>query len=220
MLFISRNVGTDKYGVVDTDDNVEEVLTWSELVHAVLDCGLEIAGAPRGMVGGTPVVAKAVPYQHESYATPLMSKTSLLRHVDITVWRSMITRVFWRAEEADGPIRIRLSDFGDSCADCMLLDNNISAWGNRVTLVLDDKITLSDCTFTLRNPNMSAIGAESALRVALDVRDVTRIDTIKMVYRYLSQASIIHYIEDSDERKMQILNVSEAQYRRLVKRWG
>lgn len=181
MLFISRIAGLGIYGVVDTDDGVEEVVDEVALWEAKSQLGLDIRGVSE--VDETTVIA--LPYQDTSTMTLLQTKTSVLHKVDVKVYNGYITSIIWH--EITEPVYLRLSDFGDRCESCILYGNKAPGWVN-MFLILDDKIkSISEHTFTIEGWS-TAVGKDGR-GVSIDVRECTNEVLVDMVYRSLMYRS-------------------------------
>ena len=87
MLYISRCVGREKWGVVDTDDYVETIVDRKQLYEACLVDGLDIKGVVLGSgrvagrygpaVRGTYIRSIEV-YQNPEFLTRSQAKAALL----------------------------------------------------------------------------------------------------------------------------------------------
>lgn len=157
MLYISRFVGKDSYGVADSDTGVETVVNLVALRKAVLDKGLDIKGV---VVTKHSTVSWAEPtnwvrednisvYQPPNTVTSRQIKLQTLRGIEIKTFGSMITAMTWNNSAITTPVTIRLSDFGTSCGDFILYDVR-ETYGTKVKLVLDDSIEITPDTFNLR----------------------------------------------------------------------
>ena len=196
MLYISRYIGSNDYGVVDTDDGVEQRATHQELIRACEKLGLQIAGIQtythEFSWGTRTVVERLMTYQVPEMQTPLQVKTSVMRHVDVVVHKGMITNILWHADEITEPPVIRLSDYGDCCGDRIL-------WGNanrevhKITLILDDKIKFRPKTFRLTAKEERWSVGKDGVGVMFDIRELTDNDLARFVY----QACLIDEVVDS-----------------------
>lgn len=217
MLFISRAIGFNDWGVIDTDDWSEQRVSQKELVDYINIPGIVIEGVDvhYNIELGIFSTDNVVPYQPAETVTMLQSKTNLLRHVDITVCKSSITRIHIRHKEFTGAVSLRLSDFGTECADLVLKGNMPSAHRHTVTLILDDKIHLNDLSFFLLpyQDKLVSVGTKG-VGVVFDVREVTREETVRNVYRALLNG-------DSREFRDSILDDGARKERMLqaVRRW-
>ena len=156
MLYVSRYLERYNYGVYDTDDGVEQMADGQAILEAVNHLGLDIKGlgAPSEVVGNVLFRSSSdiVPYQHSDFVTTLQVKMNMLSGVEIKIWKNMITNITWDVDKIHAPVEIRLSDFGEICADRIL-------WGNQpiadhmVTLIIDDNVRF--CEYALVGPNIS-----------------------------------------------------------------
>lgn len=173
MLYISRCIDFSKYGVVDTDDGVEEVVGLMDIIKMVRDTHIDI----KGVVSDPDIICSDFgpgmirPYQPAETMTALQAKTNLLSHVCVKTYGTMITSVCWRVDELREPVRIRLSDFGSSCADCILRENLLLG-SKTVILVLDDKLSVTPKTFRLGRLMPSAVDIKEGIGVVFDMHEV------------------------------------------------
>lgn len=148
MLYISRFLGEDAYGVVDTDDDIEQVVSWQELSEAVEDYGLNIKGCVLANVKET-VLMSCSPYQLPKYCTKAQAKLKTLFGVDLRLWRDEITAIMVDPNFAEQDIKIRLSDYGKrisgnavlggmvfsvNCGPMLILDDNVEIYGDSLEI--------------------------------------------------------------------------------------
>lgn len=151
MLYVSRFIGYNCVGVVDTDDDFEETVTMYELNQAVVKTGLDIVGVnPSESIGGNKLVTDegVTPYQPPETYTRLQVKAKTLLDTEIVVHKGIISRIFFGPDSWNREITLRLSDYGRECGDFMLCGNIHS--GRPKVLQLDDQITFTDRTFALK----------------------------------------------------------------------
>lgn len=175
MLYISRSFGTSKYGVVDTDDDVETIIDWAELCEAVLVHGLSINGVSTAInAEGERLVTIAEPYQDMRYYTQAHIKAKTLLGVDIVTYKHIIVRITVDGSVAADGVRIRLSEFGSMINGKMLIQwiNNTS--NKFATLVLDDNITVYELS-----PTVGMAG------FYLDIREVSDEHLVSEMYKAL-----------------------------------
>lgn len=130
------------YGVVDTDDDVEELMSYDDLM-STCELDINIEGIDYDMEFGDRVVRDAVPYQDPKYVTPLILKTKALRGVDIRVWRNEITYIVGDAKIMNGEVRLRLSDYAKRMhGSTMIGMKNALDYKSKLVLVLDDNISI------------------------------------------------------------------------------
>lgn len=177
MLYVSRWVGRGtSVGVVDTDDNVEEVCPLFKVASSVKDLGIDIRGC--SFAGKRAVLN---PYQPPETKTQLQLKMKILNFVDIEVYSSSISSIRWQPDNIAKPVRIRLSDFGTCCTDYILRGSSV-VHRHCVTLVFDDKLSvLPSLSVTAAvHPNLSMHSD-----VRYDLLDVTNGRLALSVYKSL-----------------------------------
>lgn len=205
MLYISRRVAYVEglyaqidYGVVDTDDGVEEIVPETELYTAVGAYGMEIAGTTEGL-------RRIEPYQTADSLKAIQAKTKTLKNATVTVWNNMITNIVWGVW-SDG-VRLRLSDFGTEIADFVLLDNPTPV--NPVTLVFDDKITSVRCWAFRMDTSVDGTKATFEIdagfindSVRFDLRELSNNDIADVIYsQFRLYDDRFNFIIDSNQRK-------------------
>lgn len=161
MLFVSRYiqnlVGVQdsfgnvevQYGVVDTDDDVEEICTWDGLQKVCLGCGVDIEGVVKLPEIG--ILLSVKPYQLRETITDKQSKLSLLKGVDVVVWNDQITSIIFDRLKSGTETSIRLSDFGNSVAD-RVFGTPEGRDESLLTIVFDDKVTFTPYSFSISAP--------------------------------------------------------------------
>lgn len=193
MLYLSRYIG-DKYGIIDTDDNVETVVTWQEL-RRILLLGINIVGVDYAIVNGFGRKKRILnvfgiePYQEASSVTGRLAKLKALSGVDIRLRGDTIISISWNADTIKKGIRVLLSDYGSALGD-RAFDNSRYKADTEVTFILDDKVRTTKASFTNFFSSCSV----------LDITEVTNQKTINNIYSaFIDQAkrsSIINFIDD------------------------
>lgn len=211
MLFISRRIGYGNYGIVDTDDGVEEIAGVGMIARAITS-GVEIQGVTVVVVAHSmqgALVDDIRPYQLPSELTQLQAKVNLLKKVEVTTYHSAITSIRLRSKEIQEPVVLRLSDFGNRCMDCVL-QGNIRSGQHKLTLILDNKIELEDIAFCLpSSDNGSSVGVHG-VGVKFDVREVRYNRVVENVYRAVYAGNSLELwdtIIDSERRKARMLRM-------------
>ena len=190
MLFVSRYVGQRNCAIVDTDDGVEEVVSLREAISAVSEGGLSIKGV---FPAGVDYHAMVTPWQEPRSVSKLQTKTWALKRVNVTLYKSSITNIRWCSSGINSPVSIRLSDFGRSCADCILAGWYSNSKEHKVSIILDDKIFISDTTFV--KPDASIDG------VTFDLREVTDNSIVRSAYRAFAKAAGNFVVLDDPRRQ-------------------
>lgn len=146
MLYISRFVGQSKYGVVDTDDGTETIITHKELWEYCIDLHMDIKGVRLGTTvsrNKEKLCIKDVDvYQCPDFVTKEQAKLNVLRGITIKTYGSQIVSVFADRNVVPKGTRVRLSDYGTSCGEYILKGMPYGCVPI-VTLVLDDKIAIT-----------------------------------------------------------------------------
>lgn len=148
MLYISRyiqdnHIGEDCYGVVDTDDGKEEVLTWEELEHDIIRYKLDIKGCKvnKGFAGKG-FLEDIIPWQDPQYLTRKQVKLKALAGIDVRVWKDEISYIQLNSEVMQPRYRLRLSEFGKYINGRGTIQpmDSIMRSSCRLVAVLDDSI--------------------------------------------------------------------------------
>lgn len=152
MLYLSRrlnmsgSVDENSFGVVNTDDDTETIMTFNQLYWEVNNNGLKVVGAtPREHPFYNSKTYR--PYQDPRFYTTLMTKTRALLGVDVTVWHDMITCIAGVVYPLMCGKSIRLSNYGKyvSCDTIfMFVDHPIYEPTKFIRIVLDDKLEIAD----------------------------------------------------------------------------
>lgn len=165
MLYISRIRGTGargnyEYGVVDTDDGIETFVSKQELEQICVNTGLKVEGAHRQLrrsicdsmsssPGMAVTIGSIIPYQPPESVTVGQSKLLSVYGIRILTYKDFITYIGTCFSGQDRLIttRVRLSQYGKHCADCIVGYQSINIGQYELTLVIDDNISLSESTF-------------------------------------------------------------------------
>ena len=196
------------YGVVDTDDGVEEVVDWTRIYEACAEHNLEICGVDLNKTRYICEVKSITPYQPPETMTPLQMKTALLSHVHITTYDGWVTSIRWKPSEIEKPVSVRLSDFGAGVSDYCLIFNDY-AMDYVVNIVLDDNIDFGNLSFSVGEPFF--VSAEG-LGVKYDIRELTNDAKAELVYNSVGGTNPLDSIIDRPDR-----------YKRMsekIKTWG
>lgn len=172
MLYISRRIGANKVGVVDTDDGVEQIISLYQFGSSMYK-KLGVRGCT--FTGGYQSGAIVLPYQPDETRSPVQLKARLLTGVDIKVYNDIVTNINL-STVLNPPVTIRLSDFGSKCSDCLLFGNGENIGRHIITLVFDDKISVGEDVFRhdidVVSNGVQGIGAKFDLCEAEDVSKI------------------------------------------------
>lgn len=209
MLYVSRYIGYEEYGVVDTEDGIEEVTRISQLVD-IVNYGVHIEGVHSHLTssGQYSFLDYVEPYQHPDFLTQLQVKTNLMRNVEVVVWKDMITCIKVRGRAISEPVILRLSDFGTEIGDCIFKSNACNR-SHKLTLILDDKIeNVTGISFCLPSVADGLSVGVDGVGVVLDVREVRSDAIIDIVYRSIFAGNSLELnasIIDQRQRKKRMM---------------
>lgn len=198
MFFISRCFPGNKYGVVDTDDWSEDIVTWAELNVAVLTHGIRIYGAEvESPDDPDAIFIKFVtPYQHSRFYTNKQAKTKTLIGIDVGTYGDEITYIVADGQVTKDGTRIRPSEFGKRMgwyASVWWKNRQVS---KKYVIVLDDGIEMIGET----PPEIFTSG------VLWDISQVTNEAVIRSVYSELMSDDLLdidewsQYVIDKERR--------------------
>ena len=204
MLFVSRlrSVGNGyAYGVVDTDDGVEQFCSISDIAKA-LRRGLKIEGVT--VKDGD--IAEILPHQLSEYSTSLQTTLALMHDIFITTYRDEITSITWSFGYCKPLSSVRLSDFGHSCAgrifqaaQCLDL--------YKATFIVEDELEFTDSTFIIPGELYDKRIPET-VGCKLDVRSMKDEAKLSKLYRAVVASqplSAKYLIIDHEDRKRRML---------------
>lgn len=142
--YASRSIDRDRFGVVDTETGVEEIMTHEDAL-VTLPYGEEvIKGVVHYGMGGN--YCGVVPYQPNETLSRKQLKTKIMKQVEVRLYNGQITCVSWNPGELKHDVEIRLSDFGKSCA-AFIMHAKLADINHIVTFVLDNKCKYGRFTF-------------------------------------------------------------------------
>lgn len=179
MLYISRmikNGDSTLFGVYDTDDGREELLTYSGLDDAVAYVKIE-GSLLRLYDDEEESVYDAEPVQIPEFKKPAQDRVRVLYDVEFTLFKNGISLVKWWQESRKGSV-IRLSSIAERVYDCAFL---YCPTYPTVTFILDNKISLSP----------HALAGFFETRAVLDIREVTNLALVEQVYHEVSSNSLV-----------------------------
>lgn len=181
------------YGVVDSNTGVETLYNSGNILGLLRQNPDEMIGGVNQLSNGQGISIGV--YQHPEYLNAKIAKLKTLSGLDIIVYKDAITAI---AGNALIPVSIRLSDYGTRCESAILW--RIAHDSHRITLVLDDNISVDKSTFFMKNE----------LPVSIDIREVTDKRTVTRVYNPLgaTASNLVQRIKSSviDSEDRFILN--------------
>lgn len=143
MLFISRQVGVDKWGICDTDDMHEDILTRNEIEQIILDYDLRIEGT---LMLTHPIeqyryLSAVNVVQPANTKTAEQAKAKVMKHVDTQVYNGAVQGISVGVDDT----AVRLSDYGTNWGSYVFWFNKI---GRRTRFIFDDSLKFGSKTFT------------------------------------------------------------------------
>ena len=200
MLYISRPITSMQYGVVDTDDDVENIVTFNELAHAVISLNIDIKGVS---TVNSSIQGRAIRgiecYQDERYLTGAQAKARMLLGIEIRTFKSEITGIVVHSDIFKDNTVIRLSDFGSSMSGRVAVrwTNIGTSLKNTLIVVLDPKLEM-----LCEPPSPTMRG------VKLDIRELGCNWVVKKIYTTLANKKVPYagwcsYIIDTEEQRRQ-----------------
>lgn len=175
MLFISRRVGQGQYGVVDTDDGLEEVVDYERLKEAVV-CGIDVKGVAVGSrlpwdKNSEIDILTIDVYNNRDVSSVMQTKLQVLKGIEVVVYDDTVVSVTWDRHRVKPGTSIRLSDFASKLGDLIFLSASRGP-NSPITVVLDDTLSYSELSLRF------VTGTE----VRLDIREVKNKETVAMIY--------------------------------------
>ena len=148
MLYLSRDFHNDHFGVVDTDDDTETVVSWNELSNAVIEDNIEIHGVKTNRVnkldgsGSFTMIDTIYPYQDMRYYSKEQAKLKTLLGVDIRTWKGEVTLITIDSAVMPNMTQVRLSDYGKQVSGLIDVMWKPTGSGKSIILVLDNNIKI------------------------------------------------------------------------------
>lgn len=210
MLFVSRFIGMDFFGVVDTETGIEQVLSLIELYKLCYEKGQHVVGVSHKERGHT--INKIFPYQPEQTLTQMQIKAKMLLGVEVKVYKSLITSVRILPERMQKPVTLRLSCFGSACSDRILVGNDFVD-NHKLTLILDDKIQFEPLTFFIGKSLGKPHSGFDRYGVVLDFSEVHKDAAVWGAYRTIYKdmsfdvSTISNSVRDIEERSNTMLKM-------------
>lgn len=199
------------FGVVDTDDGSEEIVTLAYLGNACCYLGVPVSGVlvERGEL------IQVKPWQSPDTYNSVQKKLAGLYGVEVNEYCGAISSIYFDGTDMKTVATVRLSDISRWCGDFLFL--NVDYCGvHAVTLVIDDKLSFTPWSFfgyESYSPGVNSLG------VKFDLRELSWDDKAWLIYDLLFKwegssdpfASII----DHSERKARM----RAKLRRQGRCW-
>lgn len=215
MLYISRlsEYNTAEYYVMDTDDGVETLVSWSDIARYVIELGMDIKGVSYKSADGTLIARELLVevYQPKASATLSQTKFKVLYDIDVKVCNDSLVGLRVGTKTPPG-LRINVSDFASGILSTLDVRFSDKLRGNiPITLVLDDSVAFMGFEAGVRDWKVSYdITAVSDERIAsyfyrqlmifnddeLDIWE-TRLTDRPDRFTYWQCAGLLHHYVDS-----------------------
>lgn len=205
MLYVSRfrkQYGSIEVGVVDTDDNKEEFISYNQLLILTKTGRLAVTGCYYNGIS---------PWQPDKEKTRLQQKMSIVHGIDIKVYKDMITHFdmgSWSERNSfpKTPVPIIVSDFGHELCDLCFVGNSLGLEFPMMTLVFDDTITVSSEAFYPVINRSRNFYKDHVIKagVQIDVRQVRNGDKAQSLYARFGASrgsEVMNFIIDRESRK-------------------
>lgn len=182
MLYISRVISGLYYGVVDTDDGVEEQVTKSMLFKLIKMVHIE------GVEVDANQTLRVRVQQDPKYATLRQTKALSVLGIEMTLYRDEITAMIIHPGK---PVTLRLSDYAKSMSGYLQFTFD----GNRkVTFICDDSFNFSSVNAVVYASN-----------ICFDVSEMKTDDLAESIYRCFIVGGIdprtwSEYVKDRQDR--------------------
>lgn len=191
------------YGVADSDDDAEDLVTLYDLCNICCHIGLPVRGVE--VKEGQIEVIK--PYQSLETMTQLQRKAHALYGVEITEYCGAISSITYDGTSMKTAPVIRLSDICHWCGDFLFLNTDYCG-AHAITLVIDNKLSFTPKSFMgylSYSPGLSGLG------VVFDLRELLWDDKAQVIYDLLYSWSGSSMIQES------ILDIPERRARFVAK---
>lgn len=198
MVFISRLISIDRFGVVDTDIDDETVASKKQLQEAI-KAGANILGAED--------TERIKSYQPVETKSLLQVKYKTLYNIDVTTYKSIITGITWNKATVSKPVEVRLSDFGTICGPYLIMFNERCPV-EKVILILDQKITFGKNTFWIPPlGNIADYGMFADARELSNDAALTLYKSVHFTFAHNWAKNII----DREDRKKRFIELIEGE---------
>lgn len=174
MLFVSRQIGSTKWGICDTDDMKEDIIGRADIEKLVLDVGLVIEGVDVTFnpIGRYRYVSCISPRQPAQFKTAEQAKAKVMKRIDTQVYNGVVQAISVDCTDTD----VRLSDYGKSWGSYAFWFNRI---GERTRFIFDDSLQFGPRTFKEWHHRP----------IVMDLREVTNMKLVDYVYSdYISDS--------------------------------
>ena len=129
------------YGVVDTDDGKEQLITQRDLAYSACMLNMSIAGTALGRDKdtGKKTLLRAAPYQLDSTRSAKQKKLVSLYGVDLVMYNGAVVGINYDGTKISRPVTINMAQFSNMLGDYLLIAN-FPCERHVLTIVRDDTV--------------------------------------------------------------------------------
>lgn len=209
MLYVSRRVGDESVGVVDTDDGIEEIHEINVLRWSLDGTDLRVHGFDFGMKL-SPIIR---PYQVPDLVTKEQAKLRTLFNIDTSVYKGILTNFICDSIALVRDVTISVSDICKGLGSCAFAGNRfgIDHGAYRAILVMDDTITFAENALCFPESDFYSDSCLDSY-VAFDLREMRDIGRVRAFYKQAAQydmsdlfSSLSSLIIDNSDRKQALI---------------
>lgn len=214
MYYISRYIGQDRFGVVDSDTGRETQVLYGD-IEIAYSRNYEIEGVildpEMRHLNGTPCIDSVEPWVGLQAKSALATKLKMLQGIDVYVYDGYISNIRWLPKNLVSPVSIRLSDFGEAVADRFLYWGDTLQEGHCLTLVFDDKVRV--LPFSFQVPRFYSMESD-CIYTCIDIREVTDECIVRDIYVTLYE----YLVGRMSSKHITLLDIDER-YKRMMYRY-
>lgn len=174
MLYVSRYIGRNKLGVVDTDDGVEDEFPVNVISDIEMQYGFSIAGSENRNLS-------YAPYQLPSETHPLQAKLLMAYGIGTVIYKGKLSAFFWSQKADNGVVNIRVSDLVTGFHDFVFRDNLYGS-DTQVRFIFDDKVEPVGPFSLIPLIGRQVVDNVNSIPVSFDLREVTNLELVSSVY--------------------------------------
>ena len=174
MLYVSRYIGRNRLGVVDTDDGVEDEFPVNVISDIEMQYGFSIAGSENRNLS-------YAPYQLPSETHPLQAKLLMVYGIGTVIYKGKLSAFFWSQKADNGVVNIRVSDLVTGFHDFVFRDNLYGS-DTQVRFIFDDKVEPVGPFSLIPLIGRQVVDNVNSIPVSFDLREVTNLELVSSVY--------------------------------------
>lgn len=187
MLYVSRKLNGNKYGVVDTDDDTETIVTERELLVYCGSLNMKIKGVALKRFANSISIHSISIIQDPSRASLYQAKAKALLGVDIVIRKDEIVSILVNYEMAAEDTVIRLSDYAHYLSGAAPIGWKPAHMFKSLRLIFDDKLEV-----------VGDITSIEPLGVCYDIREFSDDAVVACMYKSLLKSNAVDYTMFAD----------------------